>query len=35
LGVTREARIEIRWPGGKMQVLDKVAADQILTVKEP
>lgn len=35
LGAAREARVEIRWPGGKTQVLDKVAADQILTVKEP
>ena len=27
--------IEIRWPSGKSQVLDKVAADRILKVEEP
>jgi hypothetical protein len=35
LGQEREARVEIRWPSGKQQVLTKIAADQILTVKEP
>jgi len=35
LGAAREARVEIRWPSGRQQVLPKVAADQILTVKEP
>jgi hypothetical protein len=28
-------RIEIAWPSGVKQVLDHVAADQILTVPEP
>ncbi|MGI8961473.1 MAG: CRTAC1 family protein [Bryobacteraceae bacterium] len=31
----RVRRIEIRWPSGAMQTLNDVAADQILTVKEP
>jgi enediyne biosynthesis protein E4 len=35
LGAAREAKVEIRWPSGKQQTLEKVAADQILTVKEP
>ena len=34
LGAAREATVEIRWPSGTQQVIDKVAADQILTVKE-
>ena len=28
-------KIEIRWPSGKLQVLENVKANQILTVKEP
>jgi hypothetical protein len=28
-------RLEVKWPGGKVQVLPDVAADQILVVKEP
>jgi hypothetical protein len=28
-------RIEIKWPSGKLQVLENVKANQILTVKEP
>ena len=28
-------RIEIRWPSGKLQVLENVKANQILTVREP
>lgn len=28
-------KIEIRWPGGQVQTLSSVAADQILRVKEP
>ncbi|MEI8224513.1 MAG: CRTAC1 family protein [Bacteroidota bacterium] len=28
-------RIEIRWPSGKLQVLENIKANQILTVKEP
>jgi hypothetical protein len=35
LGAAREAKVEIRWPSGKQQTLEKVAADRILTVKEP
>jgi hypothetical protein len=35
LAAAREARVEIRWPSGRLQVLPKVAADQILTVREP
>jgi enediyne biosynthesis protein E4 len=34
-GDGRVRRIEIRWPSGAMQTLNDVAADQILTVKEP
>jgi hypothetical protein len=32
---TVAAKIEIRWPSGILQVLNKVAADQILEVSEP
>ncbi len=28
-------RIEIRWPGGRVQTLERVKADQILLVREP
>jgi hypothetical protein len=36
LGSDRRLRqIEIRWPSGIVQALKDVAADQILTVKEP
>ena len=28
-------KIEIKWPSGKLQVLDNIKANQILTVKEP
>ncbi len=28
-------RIEIRWPSGKSQVLENIAANQVLTIKEP
>ena len=35
LGSAREAKIEIRWPSGTRQVLEKVSADQIFTVREP
>ena len=28
-------KLEILWPSGRTQVLDNVAANQILTVKEP
>jgi enediyne biosynthesis protein E4 len=35
LGSAREAKVEIRWPAGRQQVLERIKADQILTVKEP
>ena len=35
LGAAREATVEIRWPSGTHQLLEKVAADQILAVEEP
>ena len=28
-------RIEIKWPSGKVQILENVKANQILEVKEP
>ena len=28
-------RIEIKWPSGKLQVLENIKVNQILTVKEP
>jgi len=28
-------RIEINWPSGKLQVLENIKPNQILTVKEP
>ncbi|MEO7145623.1 MAG: CRTAC1 family protein [Bryobacteraceae bacterium] len=34
LGPEKEATVEIVWPGGKKQVLENVAADRIVTVKE-
>jgi hypothetical protein len=35
LGSQTLATVEIEWPSGAYQELDRVAADQILTVKEP
>ncbi len=35
LGRAREARVEVRWPSGRAQVLERVSADRVLTVKEP
>ena len=35
LGGAREARVEIRWPSGRIQALERVSADQVLTVREP
>src|SRR5258708_22147486 len=35
LGAAREARVEVRWPSGQRQTLEHVAADQVLTIKEP
>jgi enediyne biosynthesis protein E4 len=34
LGAARHATVEILWPGGRKQILENVAADRILTVKE-
>ncbi len=35
LGKAETVAVEIRWPSGKVQKMDKVAADQILDVVEP
>ena len=36
LGRGRRVKLlEITWPSGKVQTLENVAADQILTVREP
>jgi enediyne biosynthesis protein E4 len=35
LGEATRANIEIRWPSGKVQSLQEVAADQRLNVTEP
>jgi enediyne biosynthesis protein E4 len=35
LGAAREATIEVRWPGGRIQKLDRVTADRVVTVREP
>ena len=36
LGAEAEARsLEIRWPSGKKQKLERVKADQVLRVEEP
>jgi hypothetical protein len=35
LGSDKEATVEIIWPSGTKQVLEKIAADRIVTVKEP
>jgi len=32
---TRVNRLEIRWPSGRVQALEDIAADQILKIKEP
>ena len=28
-------KIEIKWPSGKLQILDNIKVNQILTVEEP
>jgi len=28
-------KIEIKWPSGKLQILENVKVNQILTIKEP
>lgn len=35
LGSATEVSVEIIWPSGRKQTIDKVAADQVITVKEP
>ena len=35
LGSEKSAAVEIRWPGGAVQTLKDVAADQILKIEEP
>jgi hypothetical protein len=35
LGEETQVTAEITWPGGKRQILEKIAADQVLKVKEP
>jgi hypothetical protein len=35
LGAAREVNIEVRWPSGARQTIDKAAADQVLVVREP
>ena len=35
LGTAREARVEVFWPSGQHLVLEPVAADQVLKVREP
>jgi hypothetical protein len=35
LNSERDAKVEIRWPSGATQTLTNVAADQVLTVREP
>ena len=35
LGAATQTGVEILWPSGKRQTLDHVAADRIITVKEP
>jgi hypothetical protein len=34
-GATKADRVEIRWPGGQTQVMEDVAANQVLTITEP
>src|SRR5205085_5577103 len=35
LGSAREAHVEIKWPSGQAQVIERAPADQVLTVREP
>ena len=35
LGEEGSASLEIRWPSGIRQVIDDVAANQIVTIREP
>ncbi|MBI3472186.1 MAG: CRTAC1 family protein [Candidatus Solibacter usitatus] len=35
LGEAREARVEIRWPSGRSQIVEHAAVDRVLAVKEP
>ena len=34
LGAEKEARVEIRWPNGRVETLEKVAADRLIYVRE-
>jgi enediyne biosynthesis protein E4 len=34
LGPETEARLEIRWPNGKVEVIERVEADQLVTIRE-
>jgi enediyne biosynthesis protein E4 len=34
LGPEKEARVEIRWPNGRVEILDKIAADRLIHVRE-
>jgi hypothetical protein len=35
LGPAKEALLKIRWPSGQMQKLEHIAADRVVTVREP
>jgi hypothetical protein len=35
LGAAREANVEIRWPSGARQTIEKAAVDRVLIVREP
>ena len=35
LGPAKEAHLEIHWPSGRTQVLEHIAADRVVTVREP
>jgi enediyne biosynthesis protein E4 len=34
LGTETEAKLEIRWPNGKVEVVERVEADQLVTIRE-
>ncbi len=34
LGPETEAKLEIRWPNGKLEVIERVEADQLVTIRE-
>jgi hypothetical protein len=35
LGAAKEARLEIRWPSGQIQKLDRIASNRVVIVREP